>query len=435
MASIKFLIRGTKNLAPIYLRFIHTREIDVNIKTNLIINPEHWDAKKQQIKNVIAVKNRAEINLKLAELKNFILTNFNTSYIQGEIIDKLWLENKLTSFFNRPASEGSFKVKKEEVYLTSFASWWLENKADKYKVSANSYMSNRSIAHYSRLKDMLVEFEGKKQIKLSEINGEILDQISQFLTSKNYAEETTKRHLGRVKFFCERAEELNLNVNKGYKERVFVEKQEVEYKQPYLTIEEINKIYELKIDDMELDSIRDNFIIGLWTGLRVSDFLERLSVDNIKDNIILIKTLKTKQDVAIPLHYQVREILNKRLGLLPPKCSDVKFNKEIKEICKLAKITKPILGGKTVKTGVGRSDKRKEIGYFPKYELVASHICRRSFATNHFGKVPNKVIMDVCGWKSEQQMLDYNKQTNIESAKILANYWKEEMEKLKNEIA
>ena len=69
--------------------------------------------------------------------------------------------------------------------------------------------------------------------------------------------------------------------------------------------------------------------------------------------------------------------------------------------------------------------KRKVIKVYKKYELVTSHICRRSFATNLFGKIPNKAIMDICGWSNEEMLFKYNKQTNMESAKILKEYWEE----------
>lgn len=428
MATINYLLRSNskKNSAPLYIRFIHTREIDIHLRTNILINSQYWDSKKQIIKNVIAVKNRDEINLKLNELKVHLVNAFNYDYMNGEIINKDWLTTTVNTFFNRPVSEVKFKIKNEEVYFSSFALWWLEFKAPTHKVSSSKYMSQKTIQHHSRLTDMFIEFEGKEKIKLKDLTSDLIDKFSIFLSQKKYAKETITRHLNRLKFFCERAFELNIEVNKGYKQRVFVKDEEIEYKAPYLSINEINKIYKLNIADKTQDAIRDNFIIGLWTGLRVSDFLYRLSIDNINDGFITIKTMKTNHSVTIPLHQQIKEILNKWNGL-PPKTSDQHFNREIKNICKDAKITNIITGGKIVTIEVnGTKTKRKEIGEYPKYDLISSHICRRSFATNHFGKVPNKVIMDVCGWKSEQQMLEYNKQTNLESAKILAEFWKQQ---------
>lgn len=429
MATVKFLLRGNSNPSTLYLRFLHTKQIDVFHRIQISINPDYWDSKKEQIKNVLAVKNRNEINLKLGELKVFILTEFNSSYIQGETIDKFWISNKVNEFFNRPTSESNFKIKKEEIYLTSFATWWLENKAQTHKVAANKYMNEKSISHNSRLRDLLIDFEGKDPIKLIDVDNKFLDSFSSYLSNeRGFSETTVHRHVSRAKFFCERAEKLNLKVNKGYREIVYIQKAEVQYKAPYLNVEEINRIYKLKIADKKRDAIRDNFIIGLWTGMRVSDFLNRLKTEDIQGDFISIKTFKTNHSVTIPLHPQVKEILKKWKGL-PPKTFEQEFNREIKAICKLAKISTMIIGGKIktkVDSSTGEDTVRKEVGEYPKHKLVSSHICRRSFATNHIGKLPNKVIMDVCGWKSEKQMLEYNKQTNLESAKMLAEFWEQQ---------
>ncbi|MGL5277017.1 hypothetical protein [Myroides sp.] len=164
------------------------------MKTNIIVNPKFWDQKKEQLKNVLEVKNRNEINLKLQELKLFIQNEFNYDYIQGEIIDRSWLQTKLNTFFNRPAGETVFKLKEEEVYFTSFATWWLDNKAPLHKVSSSKYMSSKTIMHHRRLKDMFVEFEGRERVKLSEINGDILDKFSQWIFHSILHHDSIKVH-------------------------------------------------------------------------------------------------------------------------------------------------------------------------------------------------------------------------------------------------
>jgi len=69
---------------------------------------------------------------------------------------------------------------------------------------------------------------------------------------------------------------------------------------------------------------------------------------------------------------------------------------------------------------------RKETGVFRKCELVSSHTCRRSFATNLYGKLPNKVIMAITGHTTETQFLSYIKTTNEEFAEILGDLWHKE---------
>ncbi|MCP1996691.1 tyrosine-type recombinase/integrase [Flavobacterium sp. HSC-61S13] len=428
MATVNFFVKGTTNPSRINIRFVHSRSIDITANTELVINPKFWDHKNKRIRNVIEVRNKDEVNLMLSKMQIFIVDEFNNSYIKGGIIDKQWLAKCVSLFFNRPSSEDSFKVKEEEVYLTSFADHWIKQIAPTYKVKANKFMDSKTIRHYIILNNILKEFEGKNKIKLTEVTSKSMDDLSIYLSTRNYSESTIKRMIVRMKFFCARAEETNLVVNKNYKERVFVKEREVEFKEPYLNVSEITKIFQLEIKDPVIDAIRDNFIIGLWTGLRISDFLTKLDISNIGNDIIEIQTTKTGHKVAIPIHAQVLYTLQKRNGNLPPKVLEQHFNREIKLICKECKINEEMLGGKTtisIDPTTKKEVKRKKVDVFKKYELVTSHICRRSFATNLFGEVPNSVIMAVAGWKSEKQMLDYNKQTNIESAMILKKYWDE----------
>ena len=171
-----------------------------------------------------------------------------------------------------------------------------------------------------------------------------------------------------------------------------------------------------------MDNIRDNFVVGLWSGLRISDFLTRLDILNIQDGFIKIKTKKTSTKVAIPIHSQVAAILKKRNGKLPSKISEQKFNDKIKIIAQLCDIDEEMIGG-VVQVDDKTKVKRKVIGSYKKYELVTSHICRRSFATNLFGKIPNKVLIDICGWSNEEMLFNYNKTTNMESAIVLQKHW------------
>ena len=427
MATINFRIKSKTNNSPIYIRFRDKKLFDIETKTGLIINPLFWDVSKQRIRNVIDVPNRNEINENIHKLQLHIFDAYNKVYVSGEVINKIWLDDTIKLFFNRPITTSSGTIDKTKIYFSSFAQYWLDNKAKKHKVSANKFMDNTTIGYYQQVLDNFIEFEGKNAIKLSDLNNDVLDRFSIYLSEqKKYAEETTKRKISRIKFFCQRAESENLAINKNYKEKIFVKKdKEIDYKQPYLNEEEIKNIFKFDFShDKEMDNIRDNFIIGLWTGLRISDFLTRLDVSNIQDGFIKITTMKTKTKVTIPIHYQVAAILKKRNGKLPEKISSQKFNDKIKIIAQLCNIDEEMIGGISLvdkKTKL----KRKIIGIYKKYELITSHICRRSFATNLFGKIPNKVIMDICGWSNEEMLFKYNKQTNMESALILKKYWEE----------
>jgi integrase len=90
--------------------------------------------------------------------------------------------------------------------------------------------------------------------------------------------------------------------------------------------------------------------------------------------------------VADPL---VIELLENKF---PRKVSQVVFNKQIKALCKLAGIEDLVSGFKN-----NPKIRRKEIVEAPKYEFVTSHIMRRSFASNYYGKIETPLLMNITG--------------------------------------
>lgn len=424
MATINFYLKGKKNPSPIYIRVAEGKSIDLWEKVGVYVNPDFWDQKKQQLKKFSEVNNLDEINITIKKLEIFIFEEFNSAYITGQVINKIWLAERIKAFFNRPKEEKNLVNLDRNIYLSDYAQYWINNKAKSHKVSASKYMDSTTVAHYQQVVDNIKEFEGRDKIMLRHVDSDVMDSFSNFLTQdQEYATATAKRKIGRFKFFCERAEVDNLEVNKNFKNTVFIKEQEIEYKQPYLNEDEINKIFKFKlVPNCPMDHVRDNLIIGLWSSLRVSDFLTRLSVSNIENGFIRIKTMKTKTFVNIPIHHQVAYILNKRNGSLPDKISEQHFNEQIKILARIVGIDDLMIGG-VVKVDKKTKTKRKVIDTYKKWELMTSHVCRRSFCTNLFGKVDDSVIMSVAGWKSKDQMYAYNKTTNMDSANILKEYW------------
>jgi hypothetical protein len=423
MATINYKISGTKNPSEIRLRFRNGRDIDINAGIQIFVDPKFWDNDNQKIRNVIAVPDRDKINTKLAQLKLHVFNDVNSDFTEGEILNRIWLEKSIAKFYKRPTGQLKKITEFHRVYFSDFCTWWMKEKAPKFKVAANKYMSKETIQHYSILNDQVKLFEGKDKLKFTDINELLLDNFSEFLSGKGYAPKTAKRMIGRFKFFCTRAEAENIVIDQSFKNRVFIENPNVDYKEPYFDELEITKIYNHDLSKKpELDSARDNLIIGLWTGLRVSDFNNKLKIDNFDEDFIEIETEKTKTFVSIPVHWMIRDILIKRGGKLPEKVSDQKFNKHIKTIAAELKFDRMMMGG-VAKIDPVTKIKRKVVDLYPKHELITSHICRRSFATNNFGTVSNSTLMAICGWKSEEQMLDYIKKTNREHAEVLKKVW------------
>jgi integrase len=175
-----------------------------------------------------------------------------------------------------------------------------------------------------------------------------------------------------------------------------------------------------------LENARDWLIIGCWTACRVNDLMN-LTEDNLQINkegqrFIRYTQSKTGQTVDIPLYWHVEEILD-RLGGFPRPISDVKFNVYIKEVCKRSGLLTEVFGSRQNPT-----THRKETGMFPKWQLVRSHICRRSFATNYYKALPNKVIMRVTGHTTEKMLLNYIGEVENDHFEDFLSVWNNERE-------
>lgn len=121
------------------------------------------------------------------------------------------------------------------------------------------------------------------------------------------------------------------------------------------------------------------------------------------------------------MHHQIKEVIKER-GM-PRMISDMKFNEYIKIVCKrvgFKDLVKGSLMVKDEKTEIYR----KKVGMYPKYKLVSSHTCRRSFATNLYKmNFPTLSIMKITGHSSEKSFLSYIKVTPTEHAEKLLNHW------------
>jgi site-specific recombinase XerD len=186
----------------------------------------------------------------------------------------------------------------------------------------------------------------------------------------------------------------------------------------YLSTQELADLEKLDLSfNPAYDKVRDLFLIGCHTGLRMSDF-SRLTSHHIKEGFITIEQKKTKDNVVIPVHSVVKKILKKYNGDLPGAISGQKFNEYLKEICKKV----PAL--------TGNESKRQTRGGFKtittlqKWKMISSHTARRSFCTNEYLKgTPALTIMKVSGHKTESSFLKYIKISSKEHAEKMKQLW------------
>lgn len=410
---------GIKSIKRINIR-LHEGKFDVSAKTHLMVAENDWDYTNQSSKDL-------ELEEILQSFKLAILKRFNVDLSKGVVIDAKWLASAVKLAQSRPKDEDSLMNENCRIYISDFAKYWLDNYADKWKVSSKSTMGNTLKGQYAKFLQLFLKYEGFANEKFT-LKDFTQDRIYEFVEwlqeEEKYAIATVQRITGRLRFWFNRAIQMKLEVCEDFKLDLYFdeEESEEEIEGIYLSESEIDKIFNLDLShDDDLDNVRDNLLISVWTGLRISDFMFKLKTDNIKNGFISIKTTKTGAFVKLPVHFQVKSVLDKRFGQLPRKISASEYNKQVKIVAQLANIDNVVFGKLW-----NPETKRKEKGYYPKWAFCSSHIGRKSLATNLAGKVSKETIQSVCGWSNQSMVLFYDKTSKTTHAETVQNVWANE---------
>jgi integrase len=137
-------------------------------------------------------------------------------------------------------------------------------------------------------------------------------------------------------------------------------------------------------------------------------------IESAWDNRALLQEDTTQNTIR-----EVVDLLdNGTLRVAEPVADGWQVNEWIKKVCFESGLVQEVNGSRQNPT-----THRKEVGTFQKWELVKSHSCRRSFATNHYNKLPNKLIMAVTGHATEKMLLNYIGETENDHLDDFLSVW------------
>lgn len=424
MLKIKFLLRKkATEEQSIYVRITDGRKTDVWARTKETATIDNWDADLGKlVEKILVMKSGKLVEKRDAEAKTQIISN---QEVNKRLYDlKLKIEDKYKSVTDEIVNTGWLKelispsVKTEETLLGKLPTD-IADYIDYYIQQKGQNIKKPSLVKARSVKKIIEGFKIAHKLKvlpIDSINNQFKIDFERYCETQNYAKNYTARNIKFIKTICYDAENNGLAVH-------------YQLKKLKTSLEANNIIYldEVEISQIEnslqpydyLDNARDWLLISCYTGQRVSDFLnfkkEMIRKDKNK-YFIEFKQKKTQKIMYLPLHHKVIEILKKREGEFPRKISDQRYNEYIKEVCKISGIIKLVSGSKQIE---GRNVK----DIYPKYELVTSHIGRRSFASNNYGKIPTTLIMVATGHSTEKMLLTYIGKTDTQQSHALAEYF------------
>lgn len=425
MATVNFLYRSKRPEAPLTLRLLfrlHGKDYVLSAKTNLKVSRSYWKKDHKTRSKDVQVRNRQiEVNNEIQKIEAFMLSKVQSIGIENMTSKRL--KDLIDGYYN--PSLGA--TQKEG--LTEAIQEIIDTAEHRENGTGGVGLSKNRIKAYGQLKRIVQEFEdGKPPYKIKDVNLNFAKEIKRFLfDKKNYAPVTALKYLSDIKSVCFDAEKNGVEVSPQLR---FIKSKTVKTEYIiYLTPDEIRALKKLKLQAAYLENARRWLLLGCSIGQRVSDLLN-VTKSNFKIrnglHIIEITQQKTGRLVTIPVLPETKEILE--LGL-PYKIADQNFNNYIKEVCRIAGIDTPTKGLK-----MNTQTKRKEEGVYPKWQLIASHVCRRSFATNLYGKLPTPLIMSITGHTTEKSFLGYIGKSSMDYAQQIADYYTLQVQKEKSPL-
>ena len=313
------------------------------------------------------------------------------------------------NFYKKPqikTSNTHLKIDNSVLFL-DYLEHFISNSATKKVQGYGTVgLAHNTIRTYKSLFRIVKVFEFEKSVKLylNSIDKYTAESFTRFLKiEQQYSDNYCGQLLKLLKIILRDAEKSGLEVH-PYSNYIESFKQKNSDRILHiLNPIEIKALKELQHIPEEYTDSYSWLLIGLCIGQRVSDLL-KLTPRNLRKAAtglyIDILQQKTKKSVTVgvadPL---VIEILENEF---PHKVSQVVFNKQIKALCRMAGINELVPGFKN-----NSKTRRKEIITAPKHEFITSHIMRRSFASNYYGKIETPLLMNITGHSKESTFLTY----------------------------
>ena len=313
------------------------------------------------------------------------------------------------NFYKRPqiqVNNSHSKMENSTLFL-EYLSEFIANSATR---RVNGYgtvgLAHNTIRTYKSLYRITKEYELEKsqQLFLAGIDKKMAVSFTQFLKiEKQYSDNYCGQLLKLLKIILRDAQKSGFEIH-PYSNYIESFKQKSSDRIiHFLNPAEIKVLKGLERIPSELEDSYKWLLIGLSIGQRVSDLLS-LNSSNIRkaNNGLYIDIIQQKTKKAVTIGVADPLVIDLLESEFPKVLSQEAFNKHIKMICKIAGIDEVVRGFKN-----NPKTRRKEVLSAPKYEFVTSHIMRRSFATNYYGKIETPLLMNITGHTKESTFLTY----------------------------
>ena len=430
MATLKLLLRNKNENSNIYVRYSIERGNVLWRKTGFIVDAKFWDDEKEKTK--LKDEDSKNLNFSLRDLKASLENAYNAGISSGTEFTGEWLQLQI-DLFNKKTPVVAMDV------LTTYIQKYIDEAPYKQNAKKELGLSNGRVQNLKLFKNTIIRYEAdvlkNKSILIKYIDLKFVEKYKMWLFGLGYSTNYVGKNIANIRTICLDASKNDIETSPQIKNIKGVS----ESRQPedivFLSEDEQEAIKNAPLIREALINARKWLLLGCLIGQRGNDLLG-ITEKNITEiggvKIIELKQQKTGKLVAIPLLPEAVEIIENGM---PYKISLVHFNEYIKDVCEAAELHNPTKGRKKLKF-----NQPTVKGIYPKHEVISSHVCRRSFATNYYGRIPTPVLIGITGHGSERMFLSYIGKTTYDNAHQMIEYFsklapkpkKAEMEVIRN---
>ena len=186
------------------------------------------------------------------------------------------------------------------------------------------------------------------------------------LVTERVAQSTARTYFAVFKAILKRYED-DVNFCKDYA-NILKAKIEKPVK-TFLSMKDLERLERVEVNNPNEQYVLDEFLIGAYTGMRISDARE-ISMENMSDGYISYTSIKTGVHAVVPMKVGIAERIE-RVQANECDMPLMTYNRILRRLCQRAGITERV---KVFKAG---GHKKGE-----KWQYVSSHSGRISFASN-----------------------------------------------------
>ena len=352
-----------------------------------------------------------EINRRLTRYEGWVHDYFLTCeehHLEPSLAElRLWFNTEVSK---KDESKEHIAIPRLAAVQKTFYELYQEFLVDMKIRHQDAQCKEDAILPYIQLKNRLLEFDNN--LSLENLTRKKMIEFIKHLSLSMYNDAINKR-LTYLRCFANWAEDHDYMVNKEYW-RYNPRLREAVKEVRFLTIEEVDRLWNLELKTSSMDVTRDMFLFQCYTALRYSDLksLTREDFYSEDGNLCLRKITqkqKTKIDFKLPqrakIIYEKYSMYLYENNAAFPVLSNSKYNKHLKELGHLAGIK-----GKW-KDIQFRLDK-PEVVYTDRADLE-SHCGRRTFICMAYNAgMSLEQIAEITGHKCIEDLKPYIKATH-----------------------